>query len=85
MGGCETNFEMMKSVQIERWLAIREVFTISRSSESMFVEGDLGASDKIEGLRPRFERDEFQRNGRDDKLKRIGPDSLSKYNELLTL
>jgi hypothetical protein len=73
----------MKSIQIENWISIREEFTISRSSEDVFVEGDLSAADEIEGLHARFERDEFQRDGRDDKLKRVGSDGFSKYNELL--
>jgi hypothetical protein len=62
-------------------ISIREEFTVSRSSEDVFVEGDLSAAD--EGLHARFERDEFQRDGRDDKLKRVGSDGFSKYNELL--
>jgi len=74
---------MMKSVQLENWVSIREEFTISCSSEDVFVEGDLSAADEIEGLHARFERDEFQRDGRNDKLKRVGPDGLSKYNEFL--
>jgi hypothetical protein len=45
----------------------------------------LGAADKIEGLDARLERDEFQRNGGDNKLKRVRPDGFSKYSELLTL
>jgi hypothetical protein len=74
---------MMESVQIENWVSIREEFAISRSSEDVFVEGDLSAADEIEGLHARLERDEFQRDGRNDKLKRVGPDGLSKYNEFL--
>jgi hypothetical protein len=83
MGRCETHFEMMKGVQIENWVSISEEFTISPSSENVFVKGHLGTTDEIEGLNARFERDGFQRDGCDDKLKRVGPDSLSKYNELL--